>query len=138
MKGEYQLSNREQRVMDLLWEEEDALTSVDILERLSDIMPNATYVHRTINSLLAAGFIKECGSVRYKTQYARKFMPCLTREEYAAKYLIKHGIQRKSFGKVAMALVDETREDSNGYTDELITQLEEIIGKLKAQVKDEK
>lgn len=138
MKGEYQLSIREQRVMDLLWEGETALTSVDILERLSDIMPNATYVHRTINSLLAAELIKECGSIRYRTQYARKFTSCLTREEYAAKYLIKHGIQRKSLGKVTMALVEETRDDANGYTSELITQLEEIIGKLKEQTKEEK
>jgi len=137
MKDAYQLSEREQRVMDLLWEEE-ALTSVDILERLSDIMPNATYVHRTINSLLDAGFIKVCGSVRYRTQYARKFMPCLTREEYVARYLIKHGIRRKSFGKVAAVLLEETQEDSNQYTDELIAQLEEIIGKLKAQEGDER
>ena len=53
MKDAYQLSKREQRVKDLLWEKE-ALTSVDLLEQLSDIMPNATYVHRTINSLLDA------------------------------------------------------------------------------------
>ena len=50
MKDKYQLSIREQSVMDLLWDEGEALTSVDILERLGDIMQNATYVHRTINS----------------------------------------------------------------------------------------
>ena len=138
MREEYQLSQREQRVMDLLWDEGEALTSVDMLERLGDIMPNATYVHRTINPLLAAGFIKECGSVRYRTQYARKFEPCLTREEYAAKYLVRQGIRRKSFGKVAAALFHETQEDSNQYTDELIVQLEEIIEDLKARSEAEK
>ena len=137
MKDAYQLSKREQRVMDLLWEKE-ALTSVNLLEQLSDIMPNATYVHRTINSLLDAGFIQECGSVRHRTQYARKFTPCMTREEYAAKYLVRHGIRRKSFGKVAMALFDETRDDPNMHTGELIAELEEIIGKLKSQTEIEK
>ncbi|MBD5470415.1 MAG: BlaI/MecI/CopY family transcriptional regulator [Lachnospiraceae bacterium] len=137
MKDAYQLSKREQRVMDLLWEKE-ALTSVDLLEQLSDIMPNATYVHRTINSLLDAGFIQECGSVRHRTQYARKFTPCMTREEYAAKYLVRHGIQRKSFGKVAMALFNETQDDQNKHTGELIAELEEIIDQLKLQAENEK
>lgn len=138
MREDYQLSQREQSVMDLLWDEGEGLTSVDMLERLSDIMPNATYVHRTINPLLEAGLIRECGSVRYRTQYARKFEPCLTREEYAAKYLVRQGIRRKSFGKVAAALFHETREDSKQHTDELIAQLEEIIENLKAQSDAEK
>lgn len=133
MKEAYQLSKREQCVMDLLWEKEEALTSVDIFEQLGDIMQNQTYVHRTINQLLAANFIQECGSVRYNTQYARKFAPCMTREEYAAKYLVKHGIQRKSLGKVAAALLKETRDDKNKHTDEMIAQLQEIIDELKAQ-----
>jgi len=138
MKEEYQLSQREQRVMDLLWNAKEGMTSVDMLERLGDIMPNATYVHRTINSLLDAEFIRECGSVRYRTQYARKFEPCLTREEYAAKYLIRQGIRRKSFGRVAAALFDETQEDPKQNTDELIEQLEEIIENLKTQADAEK
>mgnify|MGYP001029941978 CR=1 FL=1 len=138
MRNEYQLSKREQRVMDLLWEKDEALTSVDILERLSDIMPNTTYVHRTINALLDAGLIQERGSVRYNTQYARKFVPCMTREEYAAKFLVLHGIQTESFVRVAMALFQETQEDKNKHADEMIEQLQEIIDALKAQAKNPK
>lgn len=138
MRNEYQLSEREQSVMDLLWEKGEALTSVDILEMLQDIMPNTTYVHRTINSLLDAGFIQECGSIRYRTQYARKFAPCMTREECAAKYLVRHGIRRKSIGKVAMALVNETKDDKSRHTYEMIEELQEIINQLKAQTESPK
>lgn len=133
MKDKYQLSKREQSVMDLLWDEGEALTSVDILEALHDVMLNTTYVHRTINSLLEAGLIQECGSVRYRTQYARKFVPCMTREEYAAQYLVKHGIRKKSLGRIAMALFKETQGDKNAYTDEMIEELQEIIDRLKEQ-----
>lgn len=119
--------------MDLLWEKKAALTSVDIFEQLGDVIQNPTYVHRTINQLLAAGLIRECGSVRYNTQYARQFVPCMTREEYAAKYLVKHGIQRESLGKVAVALIKETRDNPSKDTDELIIQLQEIIDEIKAQ-----
>ena len=135
MKDEYQLSKREQCVMDLLWEKGEALTSVDIFEQLGDIIQNPTYVYRTINQLLNANFIQECGSVRYNTQYARKFVPCMTREEYAAKYLVRHGIHRESLGKVAVALIQETQDDKNKHTDEMIAQLQEIIDALKAQDK---
>lgn len=133
MKDDFQLSVREQSVMDLLWKRGDALTSVDIMEKLGDIMQNITYVHRTINSLLDAGFIQECGSVRYRTQYARKFIPCMTREEYAAKYLIRHGIQAELLGKVAVALLKETQGDGEINADKMIVQLQEIIRYLKEQ-----
>lgn len=133
MKDKYQLSKRDQCVMDLLWEKGEALTSVDIFEQLSDIMQNPTYVYRTINQLLEAGLIQECGSVRYNTQYARKFVPCMTREEYAARYLVKHGIQRESLGKVAVALLKETRDNKEMHAEEMIAQLQGIIDELKAQ-----
>lgn len=136
MKNNYQLSEREQSVMDLLWNKGEALTSVDILEELKDIMPNTTYIHRTINSLLDAGLIQECGSVRYRTQYARKFQPCMTREEYAVKYLIKHGIGKKSLGRVAMALFNEMQGDKDAHT-EMIEELQGIIDKLKKQAENE-
>lgn len=133
MLEKYQLSEREQKVMNFMWDKEEAVTSMDILESLSDVMQNATYVHRTINSLLDSGFIRECGVVRHRTQYARKFLPCMTREEYAARYLVRQGIQRKSLGRVAMALFHETQGGDNQYTKETIDELQEIINQLKNQ-----
>ncbi len=133
MREKYQLSEREWQVMNFMWDQEKAVTSMDILESLPDVMPNATYVHRTINSLLDSGLIQESGVVLHNTQYARKFMPCLTREEYAAKYLVGQGIQRKSLGRVAMALFHETQGGDYQYTQETIEELQEIINQLKNQ-----
>ncbi len=136
MKDEFQLSVREQSVMDLLWEGGEALTSVEIMERRNDIMQNVTYVHRTINSLLNAGFIQACGIARYRTKYARKFVPCMTREEYAAKYLFRHGIQAEMLGKVVVALLKETQGDEKTDTDKMIAQIQNIIDFLKEQTDD--
>lgn len=133
MRKKYHLSEREWQVMNFMWDQEEAVTSMDILESLLDVMQNATYVHRTINSLLASGFIRECGVVLHNTQYARKFLPCMTREEYAARYLVGQGIQRKSLGRVAMALFHETQGGDNQYTRETIEELQEIINQLKNQ-----
>ena len=71
MREKYQLSEREWQVMNFMWDQEKAVTSMDILESLPDVMPNATYVHRTINSLLDSGLIQESGVVLHNTQYAR-------------------------------------------------------------------
>ncbi len=60
-------------------------------------------------------------------------MPCMTREEYAAKYLVGQGIQRKSLGRVAMALFHETQGGDYQYTQETIEELQEIINQLKNQ-----
>lgn len=38
MKGNYQLSEREQQVMDFMWDKGEAATSVDILESLTDVV----------------------------------------------------------------------------------------------------
>lgn len=133
MRDKYHLSEREWQVMNFIWDQEEAVTSMDILESLPDVMPNATYVHRTINSLLASGFIQECGVVLHRTQYARKFLPCMTREEYAAVYLVRQGIQRKSLGRVAMALFHETQGSDDQCTKETIEELQEIIDQLKNQ-----
>ncbi|MDE6052779.1 MAG: BlaI/MecI/CopY family transcriptional regulator [Lachnospiraceae bacterium] len=133
MKRNYQLSEREQQVMNFMWDKGEAVTSVEILESLTDVMQNATYVHRTINSLLASGFIRECGVVQHRTQYARKFLPCMTREEYAAKYLVKQGIQRKSLGRIAMALINETQDSDYQNTRETVEELQKIIDELKNQ-----
>lgn len=133
MREKYQLSEREWQVMNFMWDQEDAVTSMDILESLPDVMQNATYVHRTINSLLASGFIQECGVVLHNTQYARKFLPCMTREEYTARYLVGRGIQRKSLGRVAMALFHETQGGDHQYTQETIEELQKIIDQLKKQ-----
>lgn len=45
----FELTSREQQVMNLLWNNPERLTSVDIFEQLTDIMVNPTYAHRTIN-----------------------------------------------------------------------------------------
>lgn len=50
-KTRFELSIKEQEIMELFWNSEDGLTSVDIYEQLRDSVLNSTYVHRALNTL---------------------------------------------------------------------------------------
>lgn len=132
-KTRFELSSREQRVMDLFWNTNEVLTSVDILEQLHDIMLNPTYVHRSLTILLEKQFIEECGSVRYNKQYARKFKPSITREEFAAGLLTEKGIHFHSLNGIAMAFLKQSTNINPQEKQEIIDELKQMITKLEQE-----
>lgn len=126
-KAKY-LTNSEEDLMEMFWERKEPLTSVEILNISADRSWNGNYVHIMLRSLLKKGMIKVCGTVQHGTQYAREFVPAVTKEQYAAKLVMSKGIGKSSIAAVTVAMVNETGEaDGEG----LIKQLEEIIEELK-------
>ncbi len=123
------LTNSEEDLMEIFWERKEPLTSVEISEISADRSWNGNYVHMMLRSLLKKGMITVCGSVQYGTQYARQFIPSLTKEQYAAKLVMSKGIKKNAIAAVTVAMVNEADEDG----EELIQQLEEIIGELKSK-----
>ena len=88
--------------------------------------------HRLVKSLEKKGMLNVCGFQKSGKQYARQFLPTVTREEYGAVLMEKIGIQgKRSLAKVVTAMI--RRPDSNEIksTDELIRELEMIIEELK-------
>ena len=88
---------------------------------------------KTINKTKKMYFsqIKENGTKRYNTQYARLFSCVYTKEEYAAQYMEKIGIPVRSIGKVALALANDKGDRVD--TNELVNELEAVIKELKAK-----
>jgi Predicted transcriptional regulator len=123
------LTNSEEDLMEIFWERKEPLTSVEISEISADRSWNGNYVHMMLRSLLKKGMITVCGSVQYGTQYARQFIPSLTKEQYAAKLVMSKGIKKNAIAAVTVAMVNEADEDG----EELIQQLEEIIEELKSK-----
>ena len=123
------LTNSEEDLMEIFWERKEPLTSVEISEISADRSWNGNYVHMMLRSLLKKGMITVCGSVQYGTQYARQFIPSLTKEQYAAKLVMSKGIKKNAIAAVTVAIVNEADEDG----EELIQQLEEIIEELKSK-----
>ena len=96
----------------------------------SDRSWNGNYIHMMLRSLLKKGMIEVCGTVQCGTQYARQFVPAVTKEQYAAKLVMSKGIEKNSIAAVTVAMVNEANEaDEEG----LVRQLEEIIEELKSK-----
>lgn len=134
-KKEKHLTNSEEDLMEIFWTSQKPLTSVEILEISADRTWNGNYLHIMLRSLLKKGMIEVCGTVQYGTQYARQFVPAVTKEQYAAKLVMSKGIGKNSIAEVAVAMVNE----ADGADEEgLIKQLEEIIEELKNKESKEK
>lgn len=120
------LTKSEEQMMDIFWNSDTALTSVDIVKmNIKETWSNGL-VHNIIRALLKKGLLKECGMERYSTQYARKLTPSITREEYIAKLTISKVKGKSSFYKVIIAMVKEDNDE-----EDMIRELEEIIRQLR-------
>lgn len=120
------LTKSEEELMEIIWASEVPLTSVEILKLAKNRSWSGSYIHIMLRSILKKKLIKECGTVRYGTQYARQFEQIVTKEEYAAKLAMSTGIKKGAIAKVAVAMAKET-----GDEEEVIAQLEEIIKELR-------
>ena len=116
--------------MELLWNHSEGLTSIDMLQELNEITQSPTYVHRVIKSLLGKNLIRECGSVRYNKQYARKFQATITKEEYAAGLLREKGFCLNSLNGIVSAFVNPDSKHSKKDSQEIIRELKRIITEL--------
>ena len=124
------LTNSEEDLMEIFWEKKEPLTSVDISDISADRSWNGNYIHMMLRSLLKKGMIEVCGTVQCGTQYARQFVPAVTKEQYAAKLVMSKGIEKNSIAAVTVAMVNEANEaDEEG----LVRQLEEIIEEVKSK-----
>lgn len=125
-KNSIMLTKSEEVIMEVLWGSEQPMTSVDLIEKTKGYSWESGYIHKMLRSLLKKDIIAVCGMVQYGKQYARQFVPIITKEEYAARLALSTGIKGSSIGKVTAALVKESEN-----SDELIEQLEEIIKQIK-------
>ena len=124
-------SERRDALLEVLWSSSEPMSSQEILEAAPEKMVNITYVHRALNELLESGLIRENGTKRYNTQYARLFSCVYTKEEYAAEFMKQMGLQVGAIGKVALALANEKSDKIN--KDKLVNELEAVIRELKAK-----
>jgi len=134
MNTKIKLTKSEENLMEIFWDANIPLTSVQILKVKDNIHEwNDSYIHNMLRSIQRKGIIKTCGMVQYGTQYARQFVPMYSREEYAAQLALGTGIGSDSIAKVAVAMAEQT-----GLDKDVITVLEDIINSLKDKASKDK
>lgn len=123
------LTKSEKQLMELLWTVGEPLTYVNIIERGVDKSWKDSYIHIMIRSLLKKGVIKVAGVQLVCKNYARKFAPAMTKEEYIAKTLVLDNVwTRERIPDVFAAFVNETNDAA------VLDEFVEIINARKAQL----
>ena len=84
-KEEFALSKRELDVMNVLWAEDKPLIASEIPERQPELSINT--VQSVLKKLLQRGFIEVAQIVQSGTVLSRSYVPVITPEEYAVKYV---------------------------------------------------
>ena len=76
------MTKSEKQVMDLLWSVDRPLSCSEIVELSGDKTWKDSYVHSLLKSLMKKGVVKIESFELISRSYARKFAPCMTKEEY--------------------------------------------------------
>ena len=133
MKQTIQLTEREEEVMNFMWEYGKPVTSNDILALCKNRTWKDSYLQIMLRSLKKKGAIKECGRILYNTQYAYLLKPTLTKEEYYVQLAYKRGVNRRSFIQLAVSIANDMEPEE---TDSLIDSLSKLIEELDQSKKD--
>lgn len=123
-KNTRKLTNSEQQVLDLLWDSGEALTSSQIVQLCEGRTWKESYIHILINSLLKKEMIKISGFKKTTKNYARTFVPTMTRDEYSLyQYRQSQKSSSSSLTNLFCALLEE--ETDTAVIDDLLKKLEE-------------
>lgn len=135
------LTELEQEVMKVLWDNERGMTNSEIADCLKDEGISAASVAQVMKRLLAKEAVKVGEHILVSNVYARTFCPCISREEF-----IREELERLSssafFSKkkgIKGMVVGLLQSDSEGeLNEEDIEELEKFLEAKKAVLKKER
>ena len=82
------LTKSEFAVMEVLWDEGEALTSAEIIQKSKEREWKDSSIHLIINSLLRKKVVTVVGFKKTTKNYARTFVPVETREQFLVGQII--------------------------------------------------
>lgn len=126
------ITNSEMQILEVLWDEGEALTSSEIVEVSDNRTWKSSSVHLLLNSLLKKNLVQVAGFKKTTKNYARTFEPSMSREEYSLRQL--HEEQKTNtrvFSKLFNTFVSE-EVDSKA-----LRELSDLIDSRLEQLDDE-
>lgn len=142
---DFTLSRREEELLEMLWQLDRPMTSVDMTAEPWQRSWKNNYLQAMLKSLETKGLIAVCGIELQGKSYVRKFVPVYTKEEFLAKATAAKAnddklpqlmmefakethakLQTKQIAAVVARMASDETVDAN-----LMKQLERIIGEIK-------
>ena len=117
------LTNSEEQMMQLLWQQEKPLTATEIIGLSDGKTWKDSYVHLLINSLIKKGLIEVKGFVKTTKNYARTFSPSMSREEYAIKSIKSaNNYSEEKIPALFSFLISDVSEDTLRIVKEMLDE----------------
>ncbi len=130
-KKNTRITGSEREVLELLWEENQPLTSAEIVKISEHKTWKPSYIHLMINSLLKKNVIQVAGFKQTTKNYARTFTPTMTREEFSIRMLREENqLNASSLSLLFGALLEE--DVDRATIDELSDMLQKKKEELEA------
>lgn len=120
------LTPNETRLMELFWELDKPVTSVDLSPYVEEWKNG--YLQNLLKSLETKKMIKCVNILQYGRQFAKQYKFIVSKEQYAAKMISSLHFTPNSIPQISLALTQELSPENR---DEIITELENIIAELK-------
>ena len=127
------ITNSEKQILEVLWDEEQALTSSEIVNVSDDRTWKASSVHLLLNSLLNKGLVEVAGFKKTTKNYARTFKPTMTREEYSINQLRQ---EQKNTSRTLSRLFTALLQDEDDT--ELLEELSDMVDARRQELREKK
>ncbi len=126
------ITNSEMQILEVLWDEGEALTSSEIVEVSEDRTWKSSSVHLLLNSLLKKNLVQVAGFKKTTKNYARTFEPSMSREEYSLNQLQQEKKKNtRVFSKLFNTFVSEEIDSVS------LRELSDLIDSRLEQLDDE-
>lgn len=112
-KYEYSLSQREEELMEMLWELDKPMSRPDFIQTQWSRTWKDNYLPVMLQSLEKKGLIYVCGIELQGRNYVRQFKPTLSKEEFVAKATAVK-INKEQVPRVMFELAKETGHNLDG------------------------
>ena len=96
--------------MELLWEKGEPLTASEIVKFSAQKDWKPSYIHIMINSLLDKGVIVTHNFKKTTKNYARAFIPSLTKDQWIVASIRENYPTKKDVLRLFMTLIEEEKD----------------------------
>jgi len=123
------LTKSELAVMEVLWDEGEALTSAEIIQKSKEKEWKDSSVHLLINSLLKKKVVTVAGFKKTTKNYARTFVPVEGKEQFLVGQVIDNKITSDAKKRIYSYIIEkENNPEMIKYVEKLLEERKKELG----------
>ena len=127
--AEQHLTKSELAIMEVMWEQEEALTASEIIKASGDKEWKNSSIHLMVNALLEKGFLEVAGFKKTTKNYARTFVPVEGKEQFLVGQIIDKKTTLAARKRIYSYLIEK---ESNL---EMIEFIQKLLEERKEEIK---